>query len=56
MEQKKIKTRKEAAEELMALYNAMEPRPVKFATIYRKIWRNAYGNWQLMGRAYDYTA
>ena len=56
MERNKVKTRKEAAEELAALYNSIEPRPVKLTTIYRKIWRNASGNWRLIGRAHDYTA
>ena len=46
--------RKEAATELMSLYNSLEVRPVKFKTIYNRIfWRN--GAWHLIGYAHDYT-
>ena len=51
-----MKTRKDAAIELMAIYNAMEVRKVSFATIYRRIYRLPNGNWHLIGRAHDYTA
>jgi hypothetical protein len=50
------KTRKAAAVELMAIYNAYEVRKVTFATIYRRIWRDSRtGNWRLIGHAHDYT-
>jgi len=50
------KTRKAAAVELMAIYNAYEVRKVSFATIYRRIWRDSRtGNWRLIGYAHDYT-
>lgn len=51
-----MKTRKEAAVELMAIYNAMETRKVSLATIYRRIYRLPNGNWHLIGHAHDYTA
>lgn len=52
-----MKTRKEAAKEILVLYNAMEVKKVKFATIYRKCYRNRItGNWCVCGRGYDYTA
>lgn len=51
-----MKSRKQAASELMRIYNAYEVRPVSFATIYRKIFRLPNGNWHLVGRAHDYTA
>lgn len=49
------KTRKEAARELWAIYCAYEVRPVKLATIYRRIWFDG-SNWRLIGYAHDYTA
>lgn len=50
-----MKTRKEAARELWAIYCAYEVRPVKLATIYRRIWFDG-SNWRLIGYAHDYTA
>lgn len=50
-----VKTRKEAARELWAIYCAYEVRPVKLATIYRRIWFDG-SNWRLIGYAHDYTA
>lgn len=50
-----MKTRKEAARELWVIYCAYEVRPVKFATIYRRIWFDG-SNWRLIGYAHDYTA
>ena len=51
-----MKTRKQAATEIMAVYNALEARKVVFATIYRKICQLPNGNWHLTGHAHDYTA
>lgn len=50
-----MKTRKEAARELWVIYCAYEVRPVKFATIYRRIWFDG-SHWRLIGYAHDYTA
>ena len=50
-----MKTRKEAARELWAIYCAYEVRPVKLATIYRRIWFDG-SNWRLIGYAHDYAA
>jgi hypothetical protein len=55
LEKDKTMTRKQAAEEILALYNALEVRKVKLATIYRRIYRLANGNWHLVGKAHDYT-
>nr|DAI23276.1 MAG TPA: hypothetical protein [Caudoviricetes sp.] len=52
----KIKTRIEAARELLAVANCYEPRRLKLATVYRKIRRLPNGNWHMTGRAHDYTA
>ena len=52
---KAMKTRKEAARELWAIYCAYEVRPVKLATIYRRIWFDG-SNWRLIGYAHDYAA
>lgn len=49
-----VKSRKEAAAELLHVYNKYEVRPVKLATIYRRIWWDGY-NWRLSARAHDYT-
>lgn len=50
-----METRKQAAAELLAIYNAFEVRPVSFKTIYNRIFKN--GNaWHLIGHAHDYTA
>ena len=49
------KTRKQAAQEIHALYNSMEVRPVSFKTIYNRVFRKN-GNWCLIGYGYDYTA
>lgn len=50
-----MKTRKQAAAEILALYNAFEVRPVSFKTIYNRIFKNG-GAWRLIGYAHDYTA
>lgn len=52
----KRKTRIEAARELLAIANCYEPRRLKLATVYRKIYRLPNGNWHMTGRAHDYTA
>lgn len=50
-----MKTRKQAATEIHALYNSMEVRPVSFKTIYNRVFKS--GNcWWLIGCGYDYTA
>ena len=50
-------SRKEAAKQLLHVYNNYEPRKVTLATIYRRVWRDSKtGNWRLIGRAHDYTA
>ena len=55
MTTEKTKTRMEAARELLALANCHEPRRIKFATAYRKIYRLSNGNWHMIGHAHDYT-
>lgn len=50
-----MKTRKEAARELWAIYCAYEVPPVKLATIYRRIWFDG-SNRRLIGYAHDYIA
>lgn len=40
-------TRKEAARELMGVWNNYEVRPIKFSTAYRWVFRNKCGFWQL---------
>ncbi len=52
---KTTKTRKQAARELWETYCAYEVRPVKLATIYRRIWFDGY-NWRLIGYAHNYIA
>ena len=49
------KTRKQAAEEIHELYNALEVRKVSFKTIYNRVFKSG-GNWRLIGYAHDYTA
>ena len=49
-----MKTRKEAAEELNAIYNSYEVRKNTVKTTYKKIWFDGY-NWRLIGYAHDYT-
>ena len=48
------KSRKDAARELCGVYNNYEVRPVKLATIYRRIWWDGY-HWRLNGYAHDYV-
>ena len=48
-------SRKDAAVQLMGIYNSMEVRKVSFATIYRRIYLLPNGNWHLIGHAHDYT-
>lgn len=50
-----MKTRMQAAKELLPYYNSMEVRKVKLSTIYRKIYRISNGNWHYIGVGYDYT-
>lgn len=50
-----MKTRKQAAAEILGLYNALEVRPVSFKTIYNRVFRSG-GAWRLIGYAHDYTA
>ena len=47
-------TRKEAAERLQVVYNALEVRKLKYSTIYRRIFKQA-DCWRLIGYAHDYT-
>lgn len=51
-----IINRKEAAMEIMAIANELEPKKLSFATVYRRIYRLPNGNWHMIGRAHDYTA
>lgn len=50
-----MKTKKQIARELWEIYCAYEVRPVKLATIYRRIWFDGH-NWRLTGYAHDYIA
>lgn len=47
--------RRRAAEELQAIYNSYELRPVTLSTIYRRMYWNGC-NWCIIGYAHDYTA
>lgn len=49
-----VMSRKQAAQELMAVYNAYEFRPIKLATAYRRVYRTDVGTWRLNGYAQDY--
>ncbi len=49
------KTRKQAASDILALYNSLEVRPVSFKTIYNRVFKSN-GVWRLVGCAHDYTA
>lgn len=51
-----MKTRKQAAEELFSIQASMEARPYSYNTVYNRIFRNSLGNWQLIGKGYNYTA
>ena len=46
--------RKEAAERLQVVYNTLEVRKLKYATIYKKIFQPG-DCWRLFGYAHDYT-
>ena len=46
--------RKEAAERLQVVYNTFEVRKLKYATIYKKIFKQG-DCWRLIGYAHDYT-
>ena len=46
--------RKEAAERLQVVYNTLEVRKLKYATIYKKIFKQG-DCWRLIGYAHDYT-
>lgn len=50
-----MKTRKQAAQEIHALYNSYEIRPVSFKTIYNRVFKSG-SVWRLIGYAHDYTA
>lgn len=45
--------RKEAAKLLQVVYNTLEVRKLKYATIYRRIFRQG-DCWRLIGYAHDY--
>lgn len=47
-------TRKQAARELMGVWNNYEVRPIKFSTAYRWVFKNNCGFCQLNGHAHDY--
>lgn len=47
------KTRKQAAKELMAVYNHYEVRKVCLKTIYNRIYKDGDA-WRLVGYAHDY--
>lgn len=49
-----VMKRKEAARELMGVWNNYEVRPIKFSTAYRWVFRNKCGFWQLNGHAHNY--
>ena len=46
--------RKEAAERLQVVYNTFEVRKLKYATIYKKIFKQG-DCWRLIGYAHDCT-
>lgn len=48
------KTRRQAAVELLPLYNSMETRKIKAATLERKM-RRCGDVWRCSGVGYDYT-
>ncbi len=49
-----MKTRKDAAIELLPLYNSLEVRKIKLSTLERKLFRGA-DVWRCYGVGYDYT-
>lgn len=49
-----MKTRTEAAKELLPIYNSMEVRKVKLTTLRRKLFKSG-GVWRCLGVGYDYT-
>ena len=49
-----MKTRRQAATELLPLYNAMETRKIKLGSLIRKIYRCGE-SWRCSGVGYDYT-
>lgn len=51
----KQKTRKQAALELLPLYNSMEVKKVKLSTLYKKITKLENGCWHCEGAGYNYT-
>ena len=54
---KRIYTRSEAAKilyEYQKQFEASEASPMSMSTVYRKITKLPNGNWQLIGKAYDY--
>lgn len=48
------KTRKQAAAELLPVYNAMEVRKINISTLMRKLFPDGE-NWRCCGTGYDYT-
>lgn len=49
------KTRAQAAQELYNIQKCYEVKPLKLATVYKKIYKR-FGAWHLIGKAHDYTA
>ena len=49
-----MKTRHQAAMELLPVYNSMEVRKIKLQTLCKKM-RMADGVWRCSGVGYDYT-
>ena len=49
-----MKTRIQAAMELLPVYNSMEIRKIKLQTLCRKL-HMVDGNWRCSGVGYDYT-
>lgn len=50
-----MKARKQAATELLPLYNSMEVRKIKLQTLMRKLYKDG-DVWRCSGIGYDYTA
>lgn len=49
-----LSPRKQAAQELMGVWNNYEVKPIKFSTAYRWVFKNKCGFWQLNGHAHNY--
>lgn len=48
------KTKFQAAQELLPIYNSMEVRKIKLQTLVRKMWHDGV-NYRCHGTGYDYT-